>query len=171
MIFLPLIGYTPAIPSHTTVNIVWLSTSADRWNDKSGAHEVIREAFEWWHVQSGIELTLIESDQAVAADVNALDVCHDRIWLPDSQADMTLYFVAWQPTDRVLVCDGVNVADYTLPATGIVWGGIRPAELAHTIGHLYGAQDENTLGIMRFATMEQSYQDGLISTETHEAIQ
>lgn len=170
MMFLPLIGYTPAMPSHTTVNIVWLSTSADQWSDTSSAQGVIHEAVEWWHVQSGIDLTIEESDQTITTDVNALDVCHDRHWLPDSQADVTLYMVAWQPTDRILVCDDVNVADYTLPGTGIVWGGIRPAELAHTIGHLYGASDESVPGIMQFATMEQSYKAGLISAETRLAM-
>lgn len=168
MIFLPLIGYTPAMPSHTTIAIVYVDTSADRW--QGDIQPTIDQALAWWQARTGIMLDYTEDHMTVTADVNALNVCRDRQWLPNTQADMTLYVVAWQPTERALMCDGVNVADYTLPGMGIVWGGIWPEEMAHTIGHLYGAADETAPGIMNAQTLRQSYRDGAVSDQTIEAI-
>lgn len=177
MIFLPMIGYTPAM-SAAPIHVVWVDTSRDRWSDKSGAYQVITDTLDWWTARSGISLTYTESAMTTDVDVNATNVCRDWDWTPNQIDGPTLLMVAYEPTLRILQCDGAPAGDATVPMLSIVWGGIRAPELAHTIGHVYGALHTTDGDIMDITPIPElhnyvywyAYADGIVSDRTRLAV-
>jgi hypothetical protein len=174
VIFLPLIGYTPAMHGTQPIAVVWVDTSRDRWGDTSGASAVLNEALRWWERQVDVSFVVTEGAMTIDADPYTFDICHERSWAPQGRA---IYMLAWEPTGRVFTCDGVNVADWATPEGALVWGGIRPEEMAHTIGHFYGAQDTHagtpdgpTHDIMDRDSVAAAYQAGYVADVTRRAI-
>jgi hypothetical protein len=174
VIFLPLIGYTPAMHGTQPIAVVWVDTSRDRWGDTSGASAVLNEALRWWERQVDVSFVVTEGAMTIDADPYTFDICHERSWAPQGRA---IYMLAWEPTGRVFTCDGVNVADWATPEGALVWGGIRAAEMAHTIGHFYGAQDTHagtpdgpTHDIMDRDAVYTAYHTGYVAARTLAAI-
>jgi hypothetical protein len=174
MIFLPLIGYTPAMHGTQPIAVVWVDTSRDRWGDTASARAVLNEAFTWWERQVEVEFQVTESTLTIDTDPYLFDICHDRSWAPQGRV---IFMLAWEPTGRVFTCDGVNVADWATPEGALVWGGIRAAEMAHTIGHFYGAQDTHagtpdgpTHDIMDRDAVYTAYHTGYVADVTRRAI-
>lgn len=179
MIFLPFMGYSPSIITTNTIQIIWVNTSRDWWNDRSDAYRVITDTFDWFDRYADVELYYKESFIDVDEDINALDACKDWNWTPKQLEHPTLLMVAWYPTQRVLTCGKDNVADSTVIHKSIVWGGIRSSELAHTLCHLYGANFHTMNGdILDITPTEdkdrymyiKAYQQGIISERTKLAI-
>jgi hypothetical protein len=172
-LLLPLLGWTLPMHGPQPISVVWVSTPRDAWGDRTEARAVIMAGLRWWEARTDVVFTLVESELTVDADILSLNVCRDRSWLPGARALPTLYVVAWEPTYRALDCDGVNVADWAEPGRAIVWGGARVDEIAHTVGHVYGASDghEEARGdIMDYRAMRGAYAEGRVSEATYREI-
>jgi hypothetical protein len=166
-LLLPLLGYTPAMHGRQSIAVVWVDTARDTWGDTTEARERIDAALRWWEARVAVSFTVEETRLTIDVDPYTYDICHDRSWAPQGRA---FYMIAWEPTYRIFTCDGVNVADWADVSGALLWGGVRVDEIAHTVGHLYGAHDEDEPGIMNFPTMQQSYREGRVSEATFRAI-
>ena len=186
-LFLPFIGLhvQPAMVGPQYVNIVWVNTPQDTWNDedKDNNRRAINSALQWWEIhtfhRSGtafVTFYTTESNMLVDTDILSLNVCRDRSWLIDKPITPTLYMIAVNPTYRALICDGVIVGDYNEEQWAIMWGGLiydsptDQAVVAHTVGHLYGAADGPSQDIMDKDHFVQSYIGGIIAESTWKAI-
>jgi hypothetical protein len=168
-LFLPLLGYTPAMHGAQPIAVVWVSTPRDTWENRTEARAAIVAGLDWWEARTEVEFEIVESELAVDADILSLNVCRERSWVPGALTLPTLYVVAWLPSGLALDCDGVNVADWAEPGRAIVWGGIRPDEAAHTVGHVWGASDghdEARGDIMDYRMMPWAYEHGYVADAT-----
>jgi hypothetical protein len=174
-LYLAFVGFSPvAMRGEQQINVVWLDTPRDTWTDTSEARAALSDALAWWEARVEVSFIVSERRAAIDHDPYAADICHDRSWAPAGRA---LYMVAWEPTNRVFTCDGVNVADWADPSSALIWGGARPDELAHTIGHFYGALDTHagmpggpTGDIMDKDALLAAYRAGYVSDTTLAAI-
>lgn len=135
----------PRMTGQQQVAIVWVNTSHDTWQAPL-PYDTLRNGFAFWERAVDVQFSTVEYTITVDVDVNALNSCRDWSWTPLTVTQPTLFMVAWEPTYRTILCDGVVVADVSVIGQAIVWGGIRSPELAHTIGHIYAAP--HSAGIM-----------------------
>ncbi len=169
-IFLAFMGYIPSMYGVQPISVIWLDTGRDRWQTLLEAQYTLSEAFRWWEDRTEVSFLVTEYHRSIEEDPYSVDICHDRSWAPKERA---IYMVAWEPTYRIFVCDGVNVADWADPSSALVWGGIRPEEMTHTIGHLFGALDTHagsiqgaSHDIMDRDFVGRAYKEGCISPQT-----
>jgi hypothetical protein len=157
VIFLPLIGYTPAMAGQQTLSIVYVNGA-----DEGGAS--VAAGLRWWEARVGVRFGVSERRLTVDADPLALNVCRSRGWLPKAQTMPTLYVV-----DGWLTCDGVIVAGYAVPGTAILSAPLREDEAAHEIGHVWGATDghhEARGDIMDYRAMKAAFERGYVAGRT-----
>jgi len=163
------------------INIVWVDTSRDHWKDTTEARETIQEALDWWERQIDVTFSTQEYSLTVDIDILALNVCKDTITMP-AVSIPTLYMIAYEPTYRSLQCDGTDVGDggiygqrYILMSGYLIHDAKEyQATVAHTVAHLFGAQDTHmpprTYDLMDRDYYIDAYKQGFISDTTITAI-
>ena len=181
-LFLPLLLLSPPrMVGPQQVNVLWVSTPRTAWQDTDDARLALAAALRWWEARAVVSFTTVEMTMTIDTDMLALNVCRERSWLPPAPPTPTLYMIA---TDgAALDCDGVAVGDYTIGTQAIVWGWLirdsptDQATLAHTLAHLYGAQDTHAHDgqpgsgdIMDRNVYVDAYRQGIIAASTWQAI-
>jgi hypothetical protein len=179
IIFLPLVsGYNlPPMRDNQVLQIVWVETTQEKWTaeDKITARYEIDASLRWWENLVLVSYSTQESTYKTDVDILSLDVCHHREWLPVNSG-LTFYMISTKPYNKPLVCDGVNVLDYTdNQGRAIYWGNLTSSILfragfVHTLGHLHGARDGPSKDIMDKDVFIESYQNYTVAGSTLDAI-
>lgn len=164
-IFLPVIcALCGRMAGTQPITVVYLDTPAARWEDTSEARARLDAAFRWWEVQVDVTFTVTEHHATIDADPHAFDICHDRAWAEGLSGVVMVAGSEW------FTCDGVQVVDYAGPGQALISALAYPDELAHTLGHFYGASDKHAIGepgdIMDYRVLGEAYHDGLVNAQT-----